>query len=199
MSSSGIATKTTGPSFADLVRTAANSIPPEKLAALNSELNKTRQLKAVADRRTVVLLAAVGTLKATLAATRSWARLAILAGGIAFGGTGYRFLRDAAAAPIGDVSRDAFQPVLAHMRWQPSESTPAVMTIGGADFWIVTRGSIDDTTHKDARGHSVQRQCLDLFALPAERDGRSYLTPRWFFAFRNLSTWGRAAARDCRA
>ena len=181
--------------FADLLRTAVNSIPPEKLAALETERDQARQLKAVADRRVVVLLTAVAALKTTLAATRSWTRIAIVAAGIALCGTGYRCLHSAAAAPVAD--RNAFQPVLAHLRWQPGDTAPAVMTIAGQDFWIIARGSIDNTTHRDAHGHSVERYCIDLFALPAERDGRSYLTPRFFFAFRTFSTW-RVAASDCR-
>lgn len=183
------------PHFADLLRAATNNIPPEQLAALETERDQCRQLKAVADRRVVVLLTAIGALKVTLAATRSWTRIAIVAASIALCGTGYRFLHSAVAAPVGD--RNVFQPVLAHLRWQAGDTAPAVMTIAGQDFWIIARGSIDNTTHKDAHGHSVERYCLDLFALPAERDGRSYLTPRFFFAFRNLSTW-RLAASDCR-
>jgi hypothetical protein len=203
------------PSFADLLRKLESTITPEQLEAAEKNLAQWQQAhdervreNAALAHRNAALKARVASLRATVWFMMNWRMVAgvvVVAAGCS---GGWWWWSTAQAAPdqqpvatAEDAARAALdaamRDVLGNMRWGEGDTAPRVVTVGGAPYWVVVRGSVDEQSHADAKGRPVPRHCLQLYASEAVRDAGAFVTPAPYLAFGQWMKWPMRAA-ECR-
>jgi hypothetical protein len=197
------------PSFGDVMRadeTAANKI---KEAEQNREKWEQAHAARVAEnaalaRRNAALAVRIAALRSALWVMLNWRMIAGAVVVVVAGFGGWRVWNAQAApdkAPLGEAENAAFNTVFADVlsraKWSAGDAVPVTVRIAGSDWWIVVRGSVDADSHADARGHPIERHCLQLYAHEAVRDAGAFLAPSPYFAFGQWMKWPMRAA-ECR-
>ena len=203
------------PGFADLLRKLESTITPEQLEATEKERDQWVRAhdervteNAALAQRNAALAARNATLRATVWFMMNWRMVAGVIVMTTLGSGGWWWWSTAQAAPdqppvatAEDNARAAvdaaLRDVLSGMRWGEGDTAPRVVTVGGAPYWVVVRGSIDGQSHADAKGQPVPRHCLQLYASEAVRDAGAFVTPAPYLAFGQWMKWPQRAA-ECR-
>jgi hypothetical protein len=202
------------PTFADLLRKLESVVTSEQFEAVQQNLaqwmrahdERVKENEALA-RRNAALAARNATLRATVWFMMNWRMVAGVAV-VALCSGGWWWRSHAQAAPdqrtvtvAEDTAQVAVDAALGDMlggiRWGAGDTTPRIVTIGGAPYWIVVRGTTDEQSHADEKGRPVPRHCLQLYAFEAVRDAGAFLTPAPYLAFGKWMRWPQRAA-ECR-
>ncbi|MGE0280205.1 MAG: hypothetical protein AB7P20_06275 [Rhizobiaceae bacterium] len=200
------------PGFADLWRRAENAISPEDFERVEKNLAQWKQAHAAKEQENTLLKARVVALVSANKSTRAalWTALNFkglvkVATVLAFvSGGGWWWWQAQAAPDQQPVASDpaetatnaALRDVLSRMRWKADDSAPLVVTVNGAAWWVIARGSTDAGSHADAWGKPIERHCLQIFAEKAVPDAGAYRTPAPYL----LGIWLRwpLRAAECR-
>lgn len=195
------------PRFVDL-----RGVTPEQLQAAEQNREKWEQAhaarvteNAALARRNAALAARIAILRASLFVMLNWRMIAVACVVVAAGFGGWRVWNAEAApdkAPVGQAAEDsanaaldaALADGLSRARWSAGDTVPVTMRVGGVDYWIVVRGTVDQASHADARGRPVERHCLQLYASEAVRDAGAFLAPSPYLAFGQWMKWPQRAA-----
>jgi hypothetical protein len=191
----------------------ASTITPEQFEAVERDLVQCKQELNARDnevaalaRRNADQAARIVSLRAALLFSINWKRLAVVAVLMAGGYGGWRWSNAEArpdAPPIKAPDSEhaaldaAFRDALSRTKWTNGDTPPAVWHVNGVDYWIVFRGAVDADSHADARGHPVERHCLELYAREAVIDAGAYLTPSPYLAGGFWMKWPQRAV-ECR-
>jgi hypothetical protein len=203
--------KTGWPGFADLWNRAENAVSPEDFEKVEQNLVQWKQAHdakaqeiALLKTRVAALITSNKTLRSSLWVALNFRRLAAVGTVVAFACGGWLWWGAQAAPDQLPVASDparastdaAMRDVLARMRWGSNDSAPLVVTIHGAPWWVIARGSVDSDSHTDASGQPVARHCLQLYAVEAVPDAGAFVTPAPYF----LGLWLRwpLRAAECR-
>jgi hypothetical protein len=202
------------PSFGDVLRKLESTVTPEQFEAVERDLVQCKRTlderaedNADLARRNAALSARIASLRAALWFSINWKRLAAAGVVLSLGYGGWRWSNaeaspdspPSAAAPDSEhaAADAAFRDVLNRTKWTTGDTPPAVWHVNGVDYWVVVRGTVDASSHADARGRPIERHCLQLYASEAVTDAGSYLTPSPYLAAGWWMKWPQHAA-ECR-
>lgn len=192
------------PGFVDLWQRAENAVSPEDFEKVEKNLAQWQQAHGAEVAKSAVLRAEIKTLRAALWSWRNLRSLATACLVLAFIAGGGWYWWDAQAAqqrvqsdPAQAATNAAMRDVLERMRWGTGDTAPIMIKVGGAPYWVITRGTVDAASHADARGQLIERHCLQLFASEAVPDSGAFVTPEPYLAFGWLMQWPQRAA-ECR-
>jgi hypothetical protein len=196
------------PSAGDLLRKLESTVTPEQLEATErnaAQLAQTldeRDTEIAALRRVDAARAVqIASLRSALWFSTNWRWVAAFSMVLVLGYGGWRW-SNAEAAPdqqqVAKTTLDAsFSDVLSRSKWSEGDTTPVAITLVGASYWVVVRGTLDAKTHSDAWGHPITRHCVSLYAHEAVQDAGAFITPHPYLAFGVWLKWSQRAA-ECR-